>query len=452
MESCLRINGLPSEILGAIFEAGKPGKATPYKIPYEIGLSHVSSHWRAVAHSTPSLWTRIYITSVLTLDVVSRYMERSGGLPIDIRIDIYREDKKAKVSTSLNSSLADMIMDVISPHVARCQTLLIFPYYGKTAQDFIARLFDFEAPMLERLKINFDYRFGASVTDPGLKTIFCRGTPRLRFLETDVLHSLPPLSSVTTLQLHGVHLHSPMTYENLSEIAASAPHLEHLSLRGIADLTSWPLHFVTPELRMNSLRSLLIENGPLAVKLLLSLSAPNLQSLWLECYFDNFQLLYDSPQFSGGENKFSSLHYLTLHRTYGHEYISMARAFPSVHCLHLSYPSGNYHLRNIEELFGVNGQLNELLWRELHTIVMRTIGYPEQHVSKLLQVLSRVIPLRRDVGLPMKRLLTDTDIYRNLSKPRNVSLAEQIELAIVDTYNYCDPWWIMSHEDVLDCA
>jgi len=76
---------LPNEIITAIIHAGLRTSRT-----FAICVSHVTHHLREVAIGSPSLWTRIRITSGGSLDKVDTYLHRSGRCLLDIRVVIWR--------------------------------------------------------------------------------------------------------------------------------------------------------------------------------------------------------------------------------------------------------------------------------------------------------------------------------------------------------------------------
>ncbi|KDN38879.1 hypothetical protein RSAG8_09160, partial [Rhizoctonia solani AG-8 WAC10335] len=70
--------------------AGSDSQANP--IRYPNCLAHVCSRWRAVALSSPSLWTHIDLTSDISigggfLDRACAYVERAGKLPLEVHLD-----------------------------------------------------------------------------------------------------------------------------------------------------------------------------------------------------------------------------------------------------------------------------------------------------------------------------------------------------------------------------
>ncbi|TFK44910.1 hypothetical protein BDQ12DRAFT_708726 [Crucibulum laeve] len=447
------IKSLAPELLGAIFEEAKPHwRRSRLSTPFEIILSHVCRNWRGVVTSMPSMWTTMEFYSLQSRERVSSYLQRAGALPLDIRLDLYSLDKDLRQGTATLPTL-DSIIDLILPHIQRCRSLLLLTYYEASIYHILSHLAGVDAPVLERLRVNFCVSAvlswsDLSMSDLGSITLFSGRAPRLTFLETEMPSIMPPLTYLTTLHLHGLHQNSPITYEYMLELATNASALQNLSIRGLTLITSWPLDFMNPSFQMKELRSLLVgDDGPLSVKLLLSVNAPQLKSLWLECSFDSFASFFESPQIDG-RNKFPALEYLTLHDTDSYQLSAFANSFPSIKYLHLSYP----HLFNVKylesALLRASGNPEIPPWRQLHTMIIRTRN--EVHSGRLFDVLFRAIPARKLTGRPILQLLLDRDLLRLAIKATTVIPEFSVAMSQLDTINYREPWWLMSHEDTPD--
>lgn len=104
---------LPIELLARIFEYCLPEDAypAPSETQAPLLLAHTCSHWRAVALSTPFLWSRLHITyKDPSLDVLmtSNWLQRSGCLPLFISVTI-----------GFNERPAQELLDVICHHSSR---------------------------------------------------------------------------------------------------------------------------------------------------------------------------------------------------------------------------------------------------------------------------------------------------------------------------------------------
>lgn len=104
---------LPTELLAQIFEycLSEDTFPAPAESQAPLLLAHTCSHWRAVALSTPFLWSRLHITykdPSLDVPIVSEWLQRSGSLPLFI-----------SVSIDFNERPAQELLDVICSHSSR---------------------------------------------------------------------------------------------------------------------------------------------------------------------------------------------------------------------------------------------------------------------------------------------------------------------------------------------
>lgn len=437
------IASLPPEILAAIFVCARPTRRLRRKIAFEVTLSHVCMQWRGVALTTPALWTTIDISSTSSLSWVPIYLQRSGeGIPLDIRVDIYAEDRFVRHDASKNTAMVQVVMDLIGLHIGRCRSLLVFTFHEETASLILSRLRNVAAPLLERLRINAG-RINQPFADPTAAAdyILSDGAPRLRFMETETMQCFP-LANLATLHLHRLQNAEPMEYEQLTQIFAALPVLSNLSIRGPMYSSQWPLHLTAPTFFMPSLRSLMIsEDGPFAVKFLLSVSAPSLQSLWLDCSIDS-TIVFEAPQMLTG-NKFPVLKYLTLESYDMYTTNSFARIFPTITHLHLPY-AALFHVRYFERaLVDV-----PTIWEQLVTLIVSARKIDQ--ARKFFEALCRILPDRRRAEAPLQSLLLDGDLLKFLLAQKSDLLHEHLTMEELRKDNYSEFWWASRHEDTVD--
>ncbi|KAF9032166.1 hypothetical protein BDZ89DRAFT_597965 [Hymenopellis radicata] len=88
------IRQLPTEVLGIIFASACTSfQENEYKTPLSISL--VCSKWRDISISTPTLWTNIYVapySSACGLDVYKHFLQRCGGIPISVKVEVPARD------------------------------------------------------------------------------------------------------------------------------------------------------------------------------------------------------------------------------------------------------------------------------------------------------------------------------------------------------------------------
>ncbi|KAJ7784610.1 hypothetical protein B0H16DRAFT_304076 [Mycena metata] len=68
-------------------EESEDGDDWDADLPFQVLVSHVCKHWRAVALNTHTLWQIIQFTTHLNVEKSKAWLERSNGLPLDVFID-----------------------------------------------------------------------------------------------------------------------------------------------------------------------------------------------------------------------------------------------------------------------------------------------------------------------------------------------------------------------------
>lgn len=438
------IASLPPELLTEIFGLARPKLRVLHKLPFEVVLSHVSSSWRGFALGTRMLWRRIDIYSLRSLDRVSHYLQRSGTqMSLDIHIDLYKEDRCISFGSQRKREIiVQLIANAVLPHVHRARTFSLFACYEHTAIMLLSNFINSSSPDLKNLRMTFGHLSTTTIRGPGVN-VFNRGLPQLTFLETDLPNCLPPLAiqNLTTLHLHTLTDSLNLSYLSFVAMITAPPCLSHLSLQGSMDLATsdWPSFSTYPGFVMNNLKSLRLQDGGMfALRILLLMFAPNLESLWLDYSFNNFGHLFDAPYVTQ-PTRFPALKYLTI-PTYGFSHHNnFSKVFPTITHLHL--PHANFFR---------DDRLADFLlrqWRHLHTLVIGMIR--ESQSSRFHGALCHFLPYRRNAGYPIRKLLVDEDLFRMLKKERP-DISGEVEIEILSLESYREPWWIMSHERRMD--
>jgi len=330
---------LPPELLSVIFQLAKPKKRVSHKVPFEVTVSHVSKFWRAAALSTPFLWDRIDIYSTRAKKWVDDYLERSSRRPLDIYIDIYRSDKRRSKPLDGYESL----INSITLHSERIRLFSMLCYHQTTAVYWQSHFRDSRAPILQTFTVACRLK---SLIVPPFATVFEGGSQQLILWNTDTPNILPPpqtLRNLTTLYLHGLNPSLAFTADDFNQIFFSLPSIVNLSFKSTAAFGFWLIDPPqTSQFTLDKLKSLrFIASGPLAIRILLAASAPQLETLWLDCSFDNFPTyFFGAPQLNVyGVPKFPKLKYLTMVMDdfmFSNEF---SRIFPTVTHIHFPYPS-----------------------------------------------------------------------------------------------------------------
>ena len=432
-----RISSLPPELLAVIFELALLSKRrVQYKLPFEVILSHVCSFWRAVATTTPALWTKVDIYSSHS-DCAASYLQRSAQMLLDIRVDIYNVDKRILIkSIHKRDALIHSIVKTLLPHIHRARSLFLLSCFEMTALKLLSYLHNSVAPHLQRLRMNIGHPATLGPRTAGFKA-FSKGLPQLTFLETDLPDCVPlTLQNLTTLHLHTLTDALNLSYQSFFAMITAPPSLRNLSIQGSLNASLWPVS--GPAFSMNNLEALrLPDDSLLSVEILLAISTPNLVSLWLGSSFDNYGHFFNTS----GPSKFPALKYLTI-PSYDFSYSSQfAHAFPTI--THLYLPYVNLHYRGDTRFKTTFTSY----WRQLDTLITGLIR--QTQTLKFHSDLCNFLPLRRDAGYPIRQLLIDDDLHTVLKKEvPDVSQYVKIDVLSLETYQ--EPWWVMSHERHMD--
>ena len=432
------ISSLPPELLGVIFELAllSSKRRVQYKVPFEVVLSHVCSFWRAVATTTPSLWTRIDLYSS-RLDCAASYLQRSAQMLLDIRIDIYKTDKRILfTSVHKRDALIQSIVKTLLPHIHRARSIFLLSCYERTALKLLSYLHNSVAPHLQRLRMNIGHPDKSGPRTAGFKA-FGGGLPQLTFLETDLPDCVPlTLQNLTTLHLHTLTHTLNLSYQYFFEMITAPPSLHNLSIQGSLNASLWPV--TGPAFPMNNLKALRLPDDSLfSAKILIAISAPNLVSLWLGSSFGSYGHFFSAS----APGKFPALKYLTI-PCYDFSYNShFSFAFPTITHLYLPYCNlrGDTRFRTTFTSY----------WRQLDTLVTGLIR--QKQTLKFHSDLSHFLPLRRNAGYPIRQLLVDDDLRGTLKKELP-DVSQHVKIDVLSLETYQEPWWIMSHERHMDYA
>jgi len=235
-----------------------------------------------------------------------------------------------------------------------------------------------------------------------------------------------------------------LSYQSFVAMLTAPPSLRNLCIQGSLNVTNWPLHVNGPEFSINNLKALrLPDNGIheslFGVKILLAISAPNLESLWLGSSYDKYGHFFNASQIVGQTVKFPVLKYLTM-PSYNLSYcVEFSNAFPTITHLHLP-SAGIYHNPQFETIFASH-------WRHLDTLV--TASLRQSQMPKFHHALSKVLPLRRNTGYPIRQILVDEDL-RTLLKKQSPNVSHYVKIGKLSLETYQEPWWVMSHERHMD--
>ena len=439
------IASIPPELLAIIFEMtlSDDSKRPRHKLPFEVILSHVSSHWRTVAITTPVLWTTIAIYSSRS-DCAANYFQRSGSqLLLDIRIDIYNADRHSgKYWWLRGDGLVKSVVKTLLPHIHRARSLLVLCCFETTILALLSRFNNSVAPHLQRLRLNIGHPTSSlfSIRPQAFST---KSLPQLTFLETDV-HSCIPLTlkNLTTLHLHMLTPLSYSSYQSFAAMLTAPSSLRNLCIQGSLDVTNSLLSGNEPGLSFNHLKALRLSDGEglFAATLLLAISAPNLESLWLGSSYKKYGRFFNAPSMVAQRVKFPVLKYLTM-SFYDFPYcLEFSTVFPNI--THLYLPCANYYRDHT--LFET---VLTSHWRHLDTFA--TASLRQSQMPIIHSALSKILPLRRNAGYPIRQILLDDDL-RMLFRKKFHDVLPNVKIDKLSLETYQEPWWVMSHERHID--
>jgi hypothetical protein len=376
------ISSIPNEILSMIFKIGQAifrsnlqddddSEPEEHEPPFEVLVSHVSTHWRDVAINTHLLWRFIDISPGRSMAGVASYIARSNGCPLDVRLDLSQSVWNPK-------GVATEVLDMIISHLGRWHRFSVQSDREGADNPMLARLSDLSAPLLQHLSLCVDdLEHPDSTSDDNLRPqIFSGGAPNLSFVRLRGLgmHFFrPPLVAVTTLHLDQTKT-LPIRYTLFRELLTASPFLTNLSIYGdIIGSDSWT-SIESSAIEMPALRSLRIcgLSGFVYCGILLGITAPRLESLVLKDVQEHdLDLFWTSSQMS----KFPLLHSLTFCDFEFSEYTyrNMFRAFTAITKFTSLYSSVNTPM--VLRLLGAstvnpNSSVLELPWPNLETLTL----------------------------------------------------------------------------------
>ena len=220
------ISSLPDEVLSAVFEAGcvQSLSGHPECPPFEILVSQISQHWHNIALDTSRLWTNVVLIvwAPHRFEMADLYLHRSKVSALHLSIYIGRE----------YSTLEDIsaLCNLIVPHVMRWRRVYIDCNWRLGFVHFLDCLPPV-APILQRIAFDRswdDHDDGDEGDDESdiPQRIFLNSAPYLRGITLQTC--LPPLTSITHLQLNDLFLFPSTSATSFCSMLTSLSALTHL--------------------------------------------------------------------------------------------------------------------------------------------------------------------------------------------------------------------------------
>ncbi|KZP24123.1 hypothetical protein FIBSPDRAFT_930091 [Athelia psychrophila] len=383
------ISSLPDELLSTIFEVGRA--SSTYKSHFEILVSHVTQRWRNIALHTPRIWSTIRRAAYQDdLEPFEVYLQRSGCVPIDLRVEIsfWRSDENM-------SSFSTLFRN----HTARWRRLSVS---SETVHDVVA-LLDciISLPnVLESIHIECEVCDGELGEAPPSGHMLAGALHCLTTLSTDLTipYFLTPSKTITHLRIaFDIDYHHWRIPSTSITAALSAMSLEylHVTISSYVDFESTAQS--SQILQLPTLQSLFVESGNCenAYRFSSTVDAPLLHTLAFRTHYKH----HGVPSMSGaGFGSLRNLKLVTIERNGGFQadWLShFASNFPDITRLQVD---DTYGLLRI-----MTGQSyatpNIANWPNLHTLSITSSAALE--VDSIKEILSA----RWMMDLPVRKLM-----------------------------------------------
>ncbi len=211
------IRRLPLELLAEVFERTVPTASwltSTREAPWILG--HVSSTWRKLALSLPSLWSSISVDDYHehTVQMLKAALTRTGTAPLTLRL--YLSFMTVAQITEVYLILCD------ERHRWKSISITLESYYSGAAQSFVSLLAPADYPILESFELVMEVPFRVV-----LPAGFFDRAPMLHHIQMrPLLTSDLPWSQITTF------ITSTFTVEQQFTILRESPQLQTLEIEG----------------------------------------------------------------------------------------------------------------------------------------------------------------------------------------------------------------------------
>ncbi|KAK0457246.1 uncharacterized protein EV420DRAFT_514468 [Desarmillaria tabescens] len=213
------IRRLPPELLAEVFERTVPTSSSSWltnirEVPWILG--HVSSSWRKLALSLPSLWSSIYIDEYRkrTVPMLKLALARSGTAPLTLHL-------------YLSFMGADQMMELYSILSNECYrwksiSITLESYSNEAAQQFFSLIVPADYPILESFSFIMDAPFSHLGVFPAG---FFDRAPMLHDI-----HMFPSLTNDIPWSQITTFISSTITVEQQFVLLREAPQLQTLEV------------------------------------------------------------------------------------------------------------------------------------------------------------------------------------------------------------------------------
>ncbi|KAG0694799.1 hypothetical protein DFH29DRAFT_301193 [Suillus ampliporus] len=406
------VSRIPSDVLSIIFEECRQlnpqWSGVLYLLrqsPVEVRLSHVSSHWREVALTSPSLWSSIHYPFAHKEDSLKEYLKRSEGSLLNIYIGPWTQ----------HPQVVRVVTDIILPHLPRFRQLVLDAVSRETLASLLDKFRDVSAPALMRLRVMC--RGPMSTAGPiACASLFTQGAPLLSDVRLDSVAVILPRTKARTLHFcppPGPPF--PLTHEGLFRAVSAFKSLHTLHMKSAIELNSPAL----PLIRLPSLKELVVHGLAVSkgLRIFDVISAPNIRSLYLvdmNCSAISAMHKFMARSYPDAFQSLRVLRYVRCEFSEDMD-IHFLRATPGISELLIPVDKTNYLIRmlvNSDKQAAIHGC--KPLWPKLRTISLHTPGYcahvagaggvPENEPSPTMNLLQELVTGRRMLSRPLTKL------------------------------------------------
>ncbi|KAF9260502.1 hypothetical protein L218DRAFT_1002641 [Marasmius fiardii PR-910] len=286
------VDNLPAETIIEIIRAVTDCEFDAGTLPLSlISCAQVCSRWHTTILGAPDLFNRIFISFSQLLEQnfsitkwARFWFEKSQTLPLTVVIIIPRLGAR---DTDLFWTFHDLLETYLLPNASRLKSFELDAFLQSSPDALFSPLLEsnVDGPILEELVVRCPNTVYPPASAAFRTVSFFASTPKLRSVTIKGLSTIPPLTSLTYLDMYGLDL----TDKFFQQLVSDCPELESLALRCIHlpeytyDNSDSPL---TP-IPMPRLRNLTLDFGDVVPSPWMDrckhvsacVVAPNLQSL-----------------------------------------------------------------------------------------------------------------------------------------------------------------------------
>jgi hypothetical protein len=221
----------PNEILGRIFVFLAQNYGTvefPFfknlKVPPQLVVSHVCSHWRRVALRTPELWrdTRLFYTPTNGpphfVRLLQRWLSRARTFPVTLSINF----EESLDGDGLGVALQNILLPIQVKKLSLSLTYKVFMALSTVPEETLSGLSEF------RLGLTFHGRLGQDMSHPHPLITRLQSLTLRRLTEAWIV---PPHPSLPWDQLRYLAIEVYLDLPLIMAILGQIPKLEGLTLR-----------------------------------------------------------------------------------------------------------------------------------------------------------------------------------------------------------------------------